>query len=116
MVFFWSSFSCFAEGATIHAFIPKDRASAGIQASASCSRTLPLCEEEPRDGGDRRHINLAELTRPTSERLLIHEPAADSFLMCNKLIRHHSPATRLHSLVDEGVNVGLSFSFKEQLL
>lgn len=63
--------------------------------------------QEPRDGGDCRHINLAGLTGPGSEWLLIH--AADSFLMCNKLILHHSPATRCHSLVDEGVNVSFHF-------
>lgn len=59
---------------------------------------------EPRDGGDRRHINLAGVTGPGCERLLIHEPAADSFLMCKKLILLHSPAMRFHSLVDEGLN------------
>lgn len=60
--------------------------------------------QEPRDGGDRRHINLAGVTGPGCERLLIHEPAADSFLMCNKLILLHSPAMRFHSLVDKGLN------------
>lgn len=73
--------------------------------------------EEPRDGGDRRRINLAELTGPASERLLFREPAADSSLMSSELILHHSPAGRFHSLVDEGVNAALSFFFfKEQVL